>query len=67
MIYNSLLFTTCGEVKRQNFFTRMDIQKELQQVHKKLDDIEKKQKMLNRIQELERIREETQAKRPTGH
>ena len=67
MIYNSLLFTIRGEVKRQNFFTRMDIQKELQQVHKKLDDIEKKQKMLNRIQELERIREETQAKRPTGH
>ena len=67
MIYNSLLFNIRGEVKRQNFFTRMDIQKELQQVHKKLDDIEKKQKMLNRIQELERIREETQAKRPTGH
>ena len=67
MTYNSLLFTIRGEVKRQNFFTRMDIQKELQQVHKKLDDIEKKQKMLNRIQELERIREETQAKRPTGH
>ena len=67
MTYNSLLFTIRGEVKRQNFFTRMDIQKELQQVHKKLDDIEKKRKMLNRIQELERIREETQAKRPTGH
>ena len=45
----------------------MDIQKELKNVHKKLDDIEKKQKMLNRIQELERIREETQAKRPTRH
>lgn len=55
------------EIIREEFFTRMDIQKELKNVHKKLDDIEKKQKMLNRIQELERIREETQAKRPTRH
>ena len=44
-----------------------DIQKELQQVHKKLEDIEKKQQMLKRIQDLDRLREEKQAKRPTGH
>ena len=58
----------CGEVTRENFFTGMDdIQKELQQVHKKLEDIEKKQQMLKRIQDLDRLREEKQAKRPTGH
>tara|TARA_A100001035_G_scaffold246164_1_gene214920 strand:+ start:348 stop:500 length:153 start_codon:yes stop_codon:yes gene_type:complete len=44
-----------------------NIQKELQQVHKKLEDIEKKQQMLKRIQDLDRLREEKQAKRPTGH
>ena len=44
-----------------------EIQKELQQVHKKLEDIEKKQKMLKRIQDLDRLREQNQAKRPTGH
>ena len=45
----------------------MDIQKELKDVQKKLEDIEKKQEMLKRIQDLERLREEKQAKRPTGH
>ena len=44
-----------------------EIQKELQQVHKKLEDIEKKQEMLKRIQDLDRLREEKQAKRPTGN
>ena len=44
-----------------------EIQKELQQVHKKLEDIEKKQEMLKRIQDLDRLREQNQAKRPTGH
>ena len=55
------------EVIREEFFTRMDIQKELQDVQKKLEDIEKKQEMLKRIQDLDRLREEKQAKRPTGH
>ena len=45
----------------------MDIQKELHDVQKKLEDIEKKQEMLKRIQDLDRLREEKQAKRPTGH
>ena len=45
----------------------MGIDAELKNVHKKLDDIEKKQEMLKRIQELDRLREEKQAKRPTGH
>ena len=45
----------------------MDIQKELKDVQKKLEDIEKKQEMLKRIQDLERLREEKQAKLPTGH
>ena len=44
-----------------------DIQKELKEVQKKIDDIEKKQEMLKRIQELDRLREDKQAKRPTGH
>ena len=44
-----------------------DIQKELKEDQKKIDDIEKKQQMLKRIHELDRLREEKQAKRPTGH
>ena len=44
-----------------------DIQKELKDVQKKIEDIEKKQEMLKRIQDLDRLREEKQAKRPTGH
>ena len=44
-----------------------DIQKELKDVQKKIEDIEKKQEMLKRIQDLERLRDEKQAKRPTGH
>ena len=44
-----------------------DIQKELKEVQKKIGDIEKKQEMLKRIQDLDRLREEKKAKRPTGH
>ena len=44
-----------------------DIQKELKNVQMKIEDFEKKQEMLKRIQDLERLREEKQAKRPTGH
>ena len=47
--------------------TDRSIESDLKEVHKKLDDIEKKQEMLKRIQELDRLREEKQAKRPTGH
>ena len=44
-----------------------DIQKELKNVQKKINDIEKKQEMLKRIQDLDRLREEKQAKRPNRH
>ena len=62
----------CGiiskEIIGEEFYTEMDdIKKELKEVQKKIDDIEKKQEMLKRIQDLERLREEKQAKRPTGH
>ena len=58
----------CKEIIGEEFYTKMDdIQKELKDVQKKIEDIEKKQEMLKRIQDLERLREEKQAKRPTGH
>ena len=56
------------EIIGEKFYIKMDdIQKELKDVQKKIEDIEKKQEMLKRIQDLERLREEKQAKRPTGH
>ena len=56
------------EIIGEEFYAEMDdIQKELKEVQKKIDDIEKKQEMLKRIQDLDRLREEKQAKRPTGH
>ena len=56
------------EIIGEEFYTKMDdIQKELKYVQNKIDYIEKKQEMLKRIQDLERLREEKQAKRPTGH
>ena len=57
-----------NQIIGEEFYTEMDdIQKELKEVQKKIDDIEKKQEMLKRIQDLDRLREEKQAKRPTGH
>ena len=56
------------EIIGEEFYTEMDdIQKELKDVQKKIEDIEKKQEMLKRIQDLDRLREQNQAKRPTGH
>ena len=68
-LYQNLLGIISKEVIGEEFYTEMDdIQKELKEVQKKIDDdIEKKQEMLKRIQDLERLREEKQAKRPTGH
>ncbi len=42
------------------------IESELKEMHKKLDDLEKKQQMLNKIQQLERTQQEKMAKRPNN-
>ena len=44
-----------------------ELHEELKNRIEELEDIEKKQEMLKRIQDLDRLREEKQAKRPTGH
>ena len=43
------------------------IQSELKAVHKKLEDIEKKQEMLNKIQQLDRRHQKMMGERPSGH
>ena len=47
--------------------TEGSIESELKNVHKKLEDIEKKQEMLNKIHELERSQQEKMGKRPFHH
>ena len=47
--------------------TDRSIESELKEMHKKLDDIEKKQQMLNKIQQLERDQQEKMAKRPHSY
>jgi len=48
--------------------TDRSIKSELKEVQKKLDDIEKKQEMLNKIQQLDRDRREQRGEMPTsGH
>ena len=47
--------------------TDRSIESELKEVQKKLDDIEKKQEMLNKINELERSQQEKMGKRPFHH
>ena len=44
--------------------TDRSIESELKEVHKKLEDIEKKQEMLNKINQLEREQQEKMGKRP---
>tara|TARA_R100000278_G_C5359513_1_gene124826 strand:- start:272 stop:415 length:144 start_codon:yes stop_codon:yes gene_type:complete len=44
----------------------MDIKSELDAVHKKLDDIEKTQEMLNKIQQLDREQQEKMGKRASS-
>ena len=43
------------------------IQSELKAVQKKLADIEKKQEMLNKIQQLDRQHQKKMGERPSGH
>jgi len=44
--------------------TDRSIESELKEVHKKLDDIEKRQEMINKMNELERQRQQEMGKRP---
>jgi len=45
----------------------MGIDAELKNVHKKLDDIEKKQEMMKKLYELDREKQEKMGKRPSTH
>ena len=47
--------------------TEGSIESELKDVHKKLDDIEKKQEMMKKIYDLERDHQEKMGKRPSRH
>ena len=46
--------------------TDRSIESERKDVHKKLDDIEKKQEMLNKIQQLDRQHQKMMGERPSG-
>ena len=43
------------------------IESELKDVHKKLDDIEKKQEMMKKMYDLEREQQQKMGKRPSTH
>ena len=47
--------------------TEGSIESELKNVHKKLDDIEKKQEMMKKLFDLEREQQEKMGKRPLNH
>ena len=47
--------------------TEGSIESELKSVHKKLDDIEKKQEMMKKLYDLEREQQEKMGKRPLNH
>ncbi len=47
--------------------TDRSIESELKDVHKKLNDIEKKQEMMKKLYDLEREREQKMGKRPLNH
>ena len=47
--------------------TDRSIESELKEVQKKLDDIERKQQMLNKLQQLDRQQQEKMGKRPSNH
>ena len=55
---------TGGEVIREEFRTRMDIKKELDEVQKKIDEIKKSQETLKKIQELQEKHSKNRAERP---
>ena len=44
-----------------------DIQNELKKVHKKLDDIKKRQEMITKIQNLENEHQKRLGQKPIGH
>ena len=47
--------------------TEGSIESDLKAVQKKLDDIEKKQEMMNKLQQLERDRQEKTGRRPHNY
>ena len=47
--------------------TDRSIESELKDVQKKLDDIEKKQKMMNKLDELDRDKKAKMGERPSTH
>ena len=47
--------------------TDKSIESELKDVHKKLNDFEKKQEMMKKLYDLEKEQQEKMAKRPTNH
>ena len=47
--------------------TEGSIESELKSVHKKLDDIEKKQEMMKKLYDLEREQQQKMGKRPLNH
>ena len=47
--------------------TDRSIESELKDVHKKLDDIEKKQEMMKKLYDLEREQQQKMGKRPLNH
>jgi|TARA_B100001250_G_scaffold327798_1_gene292101 hypothetical protein len=47
--------------------TDRSIESELKEVHKKLEDIEKKQEMMNKLYQLERDQKEKTLERPSTH
>ena len=47
--------------------TDRSIESDLKEVHKKLDDIEKKQEMMKKLYDLEREQQQKMGKRPSSH
>ena len=47
--------------------TDKSIESELKDVHKKLDDIERKQEMMKKMYDLEREQQQKMGKRPSTH
>ena len=47
--------------------TDRSIESDLREVHKKLDDIEKKQQMMNKLYELDRDKKAKMGERPSTH
>ena len=55
-----------GRILKPNM-TEGSIESDLKAVQKKLDDIEKKQEMMNKLQQLERDRQEKTGRRPHNY